>query len=158
MQKLINFVKGEIIAGAAILSIFGDKPSGPQDFLTFKPISYVGRRYSSKEKSRLNDLFLISTTLGWLSKSSIVRPSSNSPMAGVKNYSLTIELGSETTLPSSVRWIVSVPALGFLFGGKGLIFFQNKPTEPGDESVTASKQKSLTLFLFKDVTLLHCSL
>ena len=38
MQKLINFVKGEIIAGAAILSIFGDKPSGPHDFLTFKPI------------------------------------------------------------------------------------------------------------------------
>ena len=46
--------------------------------------------------------------------------------------------------------------LDLLFGKRYLTFFQNKPTEPLEETDAASKQKSFTAGLFRAVTLFRC--
>ena len=53
-------------------------------------------------------------------------------------------------MPFSSKQIELKLSLDLLFGKSGLSLFQNKPTEPLEETDAASEQKSLTDCLFRD--------
>ena len=60
-------------------------------------------------------------------------------------------------MPFSSKQIELGLSLDLLFGKSGLSLFQNKPTEPLEETDAASEQKSLTDCLFRAVTLFRCN-
>ena len=106
-----------------------------------------------KIKLILGAFVSILTTLAWLESSSTEKVRTDSLIVGDVKYSLRDALVSGTILLYLSKQIELVLTLDLLFGRSGLSFFHNKTGEHLEEIDAASKQKSLTNWLFRAVTL-----